>query len=943
METERLKGSRPELRRCLNTRRIVLFVSSTFRDLQDERDELCLRVFPRIRAFCRQRSVTFSEIDLRWGITVDQAEGQQILSRCFHEIGRSQPFFLGIIGERYGWIPAIGDGIPESSLLAHPWLRDHVGESVTELEFRHGVFNQANGHDYAWFYSREPSDVAAPTRMDSDSRDNDSHTHLVALKRHLRLSGGHFREGFANPKTLGEWVYDDLTTAVAKLFPDSVMNEPLRHLSEARHYQVGFAGRKEEIARLEHLQARRSRCVVIAGETGTGKTSLLANWFCGRAKTAVSQGTSARSTNWVQRLLSFKTERRDRPRIDIIRFAQLSSDSRSAGQVALSVIRELRERLSLERALPPDPASALAEFPSWLSEAGRVSDVQLVIAKLDQLEPDPERALVLLPSPAPRGVSIAVSVGGASAGSDYAVRLSEAGWHVLTLGRMSDGDLQLAIEQTLAHYGKQLTRPGEILRRMSSRLPGFMRTFLETIRLHGEFGERGELLDERIAWLLHSANAVELYERVVEKWRTDFEGDYPGIVRLGFSLVLVSHSGLEEAEILDLLGDGTRPIPQFVWTPLQAFAERNLCHANGRLHISAGPFRIALQRTFAIDERVERELRFQLIHYFRRQPVSTRHVDELLWQLAAVELWDELTEWLASPTYIHQFWPTHEFVLKHYCQQLREGTGHGIEEQLRDNLTNQHVPVDVAMSACQLLFDLGEKTVVEQVLLELQQRVTDFDDELRRRLIAMLASVCLFDQPEKSLTLLREEETLCHKTRNSTALAACIGNQATALRQSGKLIEARNRHIIEEKLCRKLNNLRLLAGSLNNQAQIEVMMQEYERAASYLPELDSLARTLRDLRLLGSCHEIRGVCLIARNKHAKAVRSLSQAADAYQEAVDQNALTYCLLRLARTHYLLGDFDAAITNLDRGINSVADPALKSILIFESNNLLNQFEV
>jgi tetratricopeptide (TPR) repeat protein len=247
------------------------------------------------------------------------------------------------------------------------------------------------------------------------------------------------------------------------------------------------------------------------------------------------------------------------------------------------------------------------------------------------------------------------------------------------------------------------------------------------------------------------------------------------------------------------------------------------------------------------------------------------------------------------------------------------------------------------MSACQLLFDLGEKTVVEQVLLELQQRVTDFDDELRRRLIAMLASVCLFDQPEKSLTLLREEETLCHKTRNSTALAACIGNQATALRQSGKLIEARNRHIIEEKLCRKLNNLRLLAGSLNNQAQIEVMMQEYERAASYLPELDSLARTLRDLRLLGSCHEIRGVCLIARNKHAKAVRSLSQAADAYQEAVDQNALTYCLLRLARTHYLLGDFDAAITNLDRGINSVADPALKSILIFESNNLLNQFEV
>ncbi|MDA1018207.1 MAG: DUF4062 domain-containing protein, partial [Planctomycetota bacterium] len=943
IETERSKGSRPELQRCLNTRRIVLFVSSTFRDLQDERDELCLRVFPRIRTFCRQRSVTFSEIDLRWGITVDQAEGQQILSRCFQEIGRSQPFFLGIIGERYGWVPRIGDGIPESSVLAHPWLRDHVGESVTELEFRHGVFNQTDGHDYAWFYSRERADAAARAGMDLDSRDDESRTRLVALKRHLRASGGHFREGFATPQTLGEWVYDDLTTAIAKLFPDAAMNEPLRHLSEARHCQVGFAGREKEMARLEHLQARRGRCVVIAGEAGSGKTSLLANWFCGRAETAASHGTSAPSTNWVQRFLSFKTARRSRPRIDVIRFAQLSPDSVSSGQVALSVIRELRERLSLDRVLPSDPASALAEFPGWLAEAGRIADVRLVIAKLDRLEPDPERASVLLPSPAPRGVSIVVSVGDASAGSDYAVRLSEAGWHVLTPGPMSDGDLQLAIELTLAHYGKQLARPDEILRRMSSRLPGFMRTFLETIRLHGEFGEHGELLDERIDWFLHSANDVELYERVVEKWQTDFEGDYPGLVRLGFSLVLVSHSGLDETEVLELLGDGTRPLPRFAWTPLQAFAERNLCQADGRLRISAGPFRMALQRTFAIDDRAERELRDRLIDYFRRQPVSTRHIDELLWQLAAVELWDELADWLASPAHIHQFWPTHEFVLKHYCQQLRERTGHGIEERLRDNLTTQYVPVDVAMTACQLLFDLGEKTAVEQVLAELRQRVTDFDDELRRRLIAMLASVCLFNRPEESLTLLHEEEALCHKIRNRTALAACIGNQATALRQCNRLAEARERHIIEETLCRELNDLRLLAGSLNNQAQIGILAQEHESAASYLPELETLARTLRDSRLIGSCHEIRGVCLSARNKHAEAVRSLSQAVNAYQEAIDHGALAHCLLRLSAAYYQLGDLDAALASLDRGEGAASTAGVAELAAEfgrERNRLLNQ---
>jgi nephrocystin-3 len=50
------------------TQEFRLFVSSTFRDLQAERDELIKKVFPRIRKECHRRGVEFTEIDLRWGI-----------------------------------------------------------------------------------------------------------------------------------------------------------------------------------------------------------------------------------------------------------------------------------------------------------------------------------------------------------------------------------------------------------------------------------------------------------------------------------------------------------------------------------------------------------------------------------------------------------------------------------------------------------------------------------------------------------------------------------------------------------------------------------------------------------------------------------------------------------------------------------------------------------
>jgi Domain of unknown function (DUF4062) len=82
---------------------VHLFVSSTFKDTQTERDVLVRRVFPELRARLLRYRIHLIDVDLRWGVEGDDESltaeiCSEVLSKCL-------PRFIGIIGNRYGWIP----------------------------------------------------------------------------------------------------------------------------------------------------------------------------------------------------------------------------------------------------------------------------------------------------------------------------------------------------------------------------------------------------------------------------------------------------------------------------------------------------------------------------------------------------------------------------------------------------------------------------------------------------------------------------------------------------------------------------------------------------------------------------------------------------------------------------------------------------------------------
>src|SRR4030095_9485273 len=100
-------------------RSIRVVVSSTFRDMNEEREELIKRVFPQLRRLCETRGVAWSEVDLRWGVTDEQKAEGEALPICFTEIDRCRPYFIALLGQRYGWIP---DGLPPALTDRMPWL-----------------------------------------------------------------------------------------------------------------------------------------------------------------------------------------------------------------------------------------------------------------------------------------------------------------------------------------------------------------------------------------------------------------------------------------------------------------------------------------------------------------------------------------------------------------------------------------------------------------------------------------------------------------------------------------------------------------------------------------------------------------------------------------------------------------------------------------------------
>ncbi len=134
----------------------LVFVSSTFKDMQFERDRLHSHVVPQIDDKLSKYGESIYFGDLRWGVNTSEMDNeessQKVLSVCLDEIDGCKPYMIVLIGERYGWIPE-EILIKETATLKGIEVPSDI--SVTQLEIEYGALLHPDFEGRILFYFRE--------------------------------------------------------------------------------------------------------------------------------------------------------------------------------------------------------------------------------------------------------------------------------------------------------------------------------------------------------------------------------------------------------------------------------------------------------------------------------------------------------------------------------------------------------------------------------------------------------------------------------------------------------------------------------------------------------------------------------------------------------------------------------------------------------------------
>lgn len=285
-----------------------VFISSTFKDMQTERDYLHERIFPQIQRKLQESGETIQELDLRWGVdTSDMTEeesGKQVLKVCIDAIDRCKPYTIVLLGERYGWIP----GISVVKEANDSRIGGHYQEnmSITNLEIRYAALDDEELMKRCVFCFRNPAFLKDMEEEDRRIYDAESPMHrerLDCLKEEIRrLSDVSIIEYEVswNPETrkltgleqFGEQVLKQLTAMMQEELDGKkpgTLEEQVAAMTAYRKERCLSSyiqrGREEYAVLHQALQYQMSQDdysgkkwgdICLCGEAGNGKSALMA-------------------------------------------------------------------------------------------------------------------------------------------------------------------------------------------------------------------------------------------------------------------------------------------------------------------------------------------------------------------------------------------------------------------------------------------------------------------------------------------------------------------------------------------------------------------------------------------------------------------------------------------------------------------------------------------
>jgi WD40 repeat protein len=535
---------------------VRVFISSTFRDMQAERDHLVRFVFPKLREDMLKRRIHLIDVDLRWGVTSDQ----DALGVCREVIDECRPRFMGVLGGRYGWVP------------------EGRTESITADEVHYGVLKrEAEKRGDAFFYFRDPvatsgmvEEVPGEFREPEGSANAQKLADLKQSIADARLPVFVYpaqwdaaQKRLTGLEAFGSRVHDNLLQSLkadpelASRFsadstaqPDEFQEEAeqMDAFIEERTERFVLGSRKHLLDKLNEFAAADGppNIFVLTGDPGSGKSALLAK-FTRDLPSGLSTINSQPST------------------LLLPHFIGTSTGSTDLRRTLRRLCHELAKAAGNTEPLPLDIKELITHFQKLLIEAGAKKRVILVFDALNQFDAtDAAHWLNWLPRELPPGVRIVASVIAPAEGEKdhqtLAILKNRKDTRVERLKPLNESDTHAIIKGYLKRYSKRLSAEqiAALQEKPASNLPLYVLTALEELRTLGTYEE----ITDRIRELPGDARALFgwiLTERLArDPGFRDREGRPCGaaLVEKFAACLGVSRHGLSPAELTALLDPG---------------------------------------------------------------------------------------------------------------------------------------------------------------------------------------------------------------------------------------------------------------------------------------------------------------------------------------------------------------------------------------------------
>lgn len=638
---------------------IRVFISSTFLDMQAERDHLVRFVFPRLREELLPRRIHFIDVDLRWGVTSDQ----DALEVCRGIVDECRPRFLCMLGGRYGWVP------PGKTL------------SITADEVYYGVLDRAlKDRGFAYFYFRDDTATAAMVETIPcefhEPQGSENQNKLANLKRAIIAAG---LNPFTYPaqwddesrrltglKNFGDHIYNDLLTSmkadselqdrfvtdtVAQLDEFAEENAAMEAFVEERLQQYVVGNRQSVLDQLKAFVEADSdpAFLIITGDPGCGKSALLAKFF--REYVATHEND-----------------------LVVSHFVGASKGSTNLRRTLRRLCYELKSAIGSEDPIPEDTRGLVQKFPDLLNNAARIKRVVIIIDGLNQMDTtDDARSLCWLPQQIPGTRAIVSTL------EDPILEVLKRRIPTIqeiSLKPLTEDDRREITERFLRRYHKRMTAEQitTILDKSESGNPLYLLVALEELRTLDSYQE----ITDRIR---HLPGKIErMFIWILKRLERDpgfrdSDGNHIGLelVRKFTSYLCVSRKGLSQKELTEIINPGdTESDPLRLSdsggnvAALQRLLRPYLIHRGELIDFYHEQLRKAVRKKYLRDSNTRDRAHASLASYFRKRVLDDRQLEELPWQLQKAGKWYELKDYLNDPTAFKAMYIKRRDELSHY-------------------------------------------------------------------------------------------------------------------------------------------------------------------------------------------------------------------------------------------------------------------------------------